>query len=553
MSRYVLSFEDIDTGVEESELLNLDRLEKEADQTGDYDALRDKNKELIEENKEAQADTSGDDAGIDTESEDSDGGSSGDDASPFDDPTGGEPDPDAPADDNAADAPPKDDKSKAGDDSSDDKSKGDKSKDTTKDAAADDSSKDEKSDLKESNGKVQTVATESLREDIDYRWALESFDTMNLNIGANLGSLASTAWDMTVSGARLLKDLAVTLVGLGIRYSPTLARVLKVSVVYLFTKGASGLLKMISVLLDSMKRFHYAFGRRKNDIAKLHAQIVDLKKKQFSSREATIQLTSEGSTDQKLISWMTCGNKTSADNTLNVVSKFMAATIAEIDKKLSYDLNSVKKLIELSENNYSGNPVDVMQVSPFNGFMKRRIKGHEENPAYVTPYVYNEPLADGVIFAANLPNHDLTELADITAAYKASGMFLTSDSVYAELGNKADYVDLPTLEKFLDRLEALCDLGLEHVSFYQRVGKQCEALKFNYRHFYQRLIADAKGKNIRDTLVEYVCLKQTFVKKVYLPAAVDIHEYVGAYLVRAIRYAKGNLAALKVVEKDSSV
>lgn len=543
--KYAYSFEDISSS-EESDLLTLNALEKEANRTGDFDAVHDKAQELIKENVEAQVedtpdDESSDDSSGDTPS-DAEGGSGDDAGSPFDNPEGEDP----PSDDEDQ---PSDQKKPAASDS--DKPKDDKSEEADGKKTEDVDPKDGESDLKDSDGKKQTVATESLRSEFYSRVAVESFD--NINLGMNLGNLANTAWDITATGARLLKDLAVTLFELGVKFYPGVASALKTSVVYLFTKSASGLLKMIRALVDGMKRSHYSFTKRKKDVGKLREQIVNLKQKQFSARDATIELSLPSSSDEKLISWVTCAGKPSVSDTLDIVTKFMDTTISEIDKKLSFDLNAVKKLIDMSENNFTGSPADVMQVSPFGNFLHRRIKGHEQDPAYVTPYVYNVSLPDGVIFAANLPNHGLTELADISAAYKASGMFLTADSVYFAKADKVDYMDLPTLEKFLDSVEALCALGLEHVSFYQRVGKQCEALKFNYRHFYQRLTGGTKEKQVRDTLVEYVCLKQTFVKKVYLPAAIDIHEYVGAYLVRALRYAKENVAALKVVEKDSSV
>lgn len=79
---------------------------------------------------------------------------------------------------------------------------------------------------------------------------------------------------------------------------------------------------------------------------------------------------------------------------------------------------------------------------------------------------------------------------------------------------------------------------------YTRLLRENEKLKLGYRYYYQGLVESDEKKSLHDSLAEFVYLKQAFINKVYLPAAIDMHDYVASYLMRALRFTKENVKAL---------
>lgn len=508
--------EEADDGQEPLALQNHLDLEDEAKKTGEYDALHDEVQELITEDEELDAEdvTSSDDSGGDSPPEDDTSG---------EEPPADDADPDADPDAATADdeAPPEDPKD-------------------SKEAPVDDGEIEDPQE--DRGGKKQTAVTESLRNEYYDRMALEAitFDDVK--------NVASKGWEATSYMAGVLKQLAVVLFAFGVKYYPTVARHIKKTVIYLYTKSAKALLKTIIVIADFTKRHVRSFNRGKSQIRQLREELENLKQKADGN---PIEMVKDASSDQNLISWLTASGKTDAALTVKEMNVFLDTVVQQIDAGISNDLNSVKKLIELSDSNLSGNPIEILDIRPFHGrFLSKAMPANHGEEVLITSQVYSSVLPNQVLFVANLPKAHLKEMDAISRAYGQSGVFLTADNRQPPTSQKVDYMDIEGIASFLDGLEGLCDKALAHTAFYKRISKQSDSLKFGYRHYYQKLTQTAREATVRDTLVEYVYLKQSFAMKVYLPAAMDVHDYTAAYLVRAIRFARDNLKQLRVVPKD---
>jgi len=403
---------------------------------------------------------------------------------------------------------------------------------------------EESPELTDSDGKRQTPVTESLRNEYYNRIILESFDD-GQGIGTKIASGFKTG--AAYLGSKLF-DGAVALKELGVEYGPGILQKLKKTIIYLFIKATKLVLKMIVSISDYTKRHVRSFSKSNEKIKDLREKLNSLK---TSGKEMTLGVAS--TSDESLVSWFTAGGKTDVLNSASVMTAFMSETIRKIDTDLSLNLQSVKKLIDISARPITGNPLSYLAVPPFSGkYLRKSINGHERNPELVDSLVYAVSLPDQVLFAAILPRPSLSTMDEISSAYRESGLFLTTDAKSTPSTDKVDYMDTGKLEHFLDVLEGLCNLGLEHTSFYERIGKAANDLKFGYRHYYQRLTETAEQASIRESLVEYVYLKQSFATRVYIPAAMDIHDYTAAYLVRALRFVKDNIEAYRVKSTEST-
>ena len=375
-----------------------------------------------------------------------------------------------------------------------------------------------------------TRHTLTLREEYYTQLATESFkDTIVDKLSTGVGYVASFA-----------KNLTIALTALGLHYTKEAGIRLSAGVAYLFTRAVKSLIKGTLAASDAIKRNHRSFSKFKEEIETLKETIKTLK-------ESEKKTTDQKYNDQKVISWFNYGNKTSPIGSAMVMSSFMKTMADHINSGVDQDLQILQKFIELSRKGTRVHPVKLLDIVPFkHHFLRKSVRGYVKDPDLVNSYVYDQSLPDQVIFIGLLPKPSLEELPDITKAYQESALFLGVDPIERIVDHGIDYMAVEEIEQFLDVLEKLCDQSLEHVSVYTHLLKESEKLKLGYRYYYQGLIESNEKKSLHDSLAEFVYLKQAFINKVYLPAAIDVHDYVASYLVRALRFTKENVKALSI-------
>ena len=498
-------------------------LQDEVKQTGDYDELHDKEEELVEEDKkESEEDTS----------------------EPIDESSDTSSEPEASSSDPEAANEEPSDESTTGQESVDDETPEDSdSKKEDEPQPAEETDK-----LSDLSDKKQTPVTESLRTEYYDRAVLEAIDYDTVKNA--VGTVASGVGNVTMTAARLLKDLAVYLYVLGLPYYPGIIQGLKKTVLYLFNRSIKSLLKAMTSMNDFVKQHRSSLVKRSEEIKALKEDIVRLKEK-AKEANAEIVLSDKGIADTKLISWMTVSGKTDPNLSVAVMAKFANDVTEQVDQSFIKDLEAVERLIALTKNSSLGNPLEMMRVSPFSGsFMKET---NQEDSNLVSRFVYNTILPDQVLFVALLPKDGIKEISEIGKAYHESSVYLTADNRHPPTVELVDYMELEGVERFLDGLELICQNAIKHIDRYKQAVKLSERLKLSYKSYFQKLTADKDRQNVHDTLVEYIYLKQSFASRVYLPAAMDIRDYTSSYLMRALRLVKNNLNALQVNQKDSTV
>ena len=115
-----------------------------------------------------------------------------------------------------------------------------------------------------------------------------------------------------------------------------------------------------------------------------------------------------------------------------------------------------------------------------------------------------------------------------------------------------NYMDKQSLLRLLDGLEGVVEKALKHVSFYQKLETASNELKPSFQNYFSWLVEDAQAKSLRESLAEVIYLKQSFVTKVYLPGAIDIHEFVSSYVSGVLRYVERNIKVMKPADHKSA-
>lgn len=436
------------------------------------------------------------------------------------------------------------------DDDSDTEDDGDGVETSSGDDAANDenadSDKDADKEDKEASDET-AVATEALRNDrIDYAllaryesvFANEDFNDVANAVGRGLFTGASYAADK-------LKDFVIAAGKLGIHVTPIALRKVKVGVIYLFTRTIATFLKTFIALANFRKKFVMRISKRKDEIASLKEAIAKLRNVEISNDYKTKVFSKD-----EVISAIVADDETGIQQTAKCVSQFVGVAIDEIDLSIDANVKATQSLIEAMKRGVRGELINYMRVNPLGrGFIRRSVRGYVKTPELVENYTYSGKLPSRAVFIATVPNSSLTEVDEVGNAYQASGFFLGVNDRVIKMPDTLNYVDIDTLDAYLDQLAGICEQVSQHDRFFDSVRKAAENLKMGYRNYYQSLVESSEQKTIRETLVQYIYQKQEFVTRVYAPGAMDVHDFVASYLSRSIQFARDNVKVLTAAVK----
>lgn len=393
----------------------------------------------------------------------------------------------------------------------------------------------ESSDNAESQPKDEpdenAVAQEQFRN-MHYSVATEDFDTVKEYAGKAAGAIG-TAAEYAWSGAKYLTQL-------GLVYGPGIAKHLYKGVSYIFGKLAKLLIVSIVGVTKYMERRSKSLVSIKSDIAKLRQTIQLLR-----DQEADKNLSDVKYTNVKIINQLKISDKLNLVNNLDALEHFLQLSIRTIDQRIKDETGSIRHLTANAISGLLKSPTNLMHVKPINTELtKGTVTGYEPQSEFVVPYHYSKLLPGDAVFIAYMPKEDMEDLEDVTKAYNDAMMFFGVDTKSFKSIESIDYMTLDDLSRFLDKLDSLTDVCISHQTLYENVKRMKSMLKFSFKNYFHRL-ATAKDKvSLKNSLIEYIYLKLMFIDKIYLVAAMDIHDYSAKVLLAGLALAKDNIKKL---------
>ena len=186
-----------------------------------------------------------------------------------------------------------------------------------------------------------------------------------------------------------------------------------------------------------------------------------------------------------------------------------------------------------------------MQVNPLKlDLVKGTIEGYRIGNDKTDVYCYKHRLPSDIVFMMSIPRSDLSEMSEHIHAYNTSTMMLGMDPASFKDINSVHYMTASELSSFLDSLDKLCGLCAEHQKLYESIQKSKEHLRLNYKNYFFSVANSKERVPLKESLVEHVYLKNMFIDKVYLTAAMDIHTYAVKVMSSALSYASENIKKL---------
>ena len=404
----------------------------------------------------------------------------------------------------------------------------------------------EESDMEVIDGKLTTVATESLRTEDHYsRFAVESFGEETL-----LQKTGSMAWNgvKALSGYALhiATELAVYMKELGVEYGPKVYAKLRSGVSYLLTRLFKSFVKMRSAVSRAYFQHTHSFKKHSNRLQRLRSILDGLP-------DSVKVMQPEPFQDEAVAALFTVGSEISPMKSISAMDKLLDVVVGDIDQGIHNEIGTMQRVIEVCQRNTRVEVVHYLETHALSsGFMRKTVLGYDKAPELVETTVFVHPLPMKTILMAAMPRKDIImaaarsdDMSEVSKAYQESYLVLGVNPQAPKTSSMVNYMDKQSLLRLLNGLEMVVNKASSHVSFYKKLELAAERLKPNFQNYFSWLTEDAQAKNLRESLVEVIYLKQSFITKVYLPGAIDIHDFSSDYVSGVLRYVEKNIEVLK--------
>lgn len=365
------------------------------------------------------------------------------------------------------------------------------------------------------------VATESLRE-LRYEISVEDW--------SSVGHYASKTVEFLAGAGKYLAAI-------GIHYTPIMLSKVYKGVLFSITKLVSGLINSVVAIQKQRLRVTESFQKSKDDIESLRKAIGLI---QEPSDISDLQCI-----NRNVINSLKIGSSNDLNKNLSVLEDFLSTNIKSISSSIDSDIGYIKQLITYVTSNTVKAPNEMMSDIHITKYLTEKvIEGYNEQSDLIKSYGYEYELPGDVELIAQLPISGLDNIDSISKAYNQSSIFLGFNNSSFEEIDSISYMDKDALFRFLDTLDQVCTAGLEHVNFYTRVENHKRNLKYNFRLYISAIVNSSRKLSTADSLIDYVNLKAVFIDRVYLPAAIDIHDYTIKVVSNSLRFAKDNVVKL---------
>ena len=365
------------------------------------------------------------------------------------------------------------------------------------------------------------------------------------SLSSTVGSVVSAAG--AVAGFTLdAVKAAIVLIGtLGIVYGPSIVKNVYKGVIYAFGK-------LVKLLVISTRAISEFIDRRTNSLENIKKSIAEHRKslELVSTKQESSSDDSSASDafygDVKVINSLKIGQSTDFKANVSVLNGFLKNTINGIFDGINDDIGLMKYTMSSFQGNEKGYVVSsvLLNNKKIPGLIEGKVDGFSFKTDYTISYRSKVTLPSDVVLMCNFPRSELENVEQMSQAYNDSTIILGVDSSSFRSIEQIKYLDAAELSAFLDSLDKLCDTCIEQESYYQRLQQQRSGLKFNLRNFFAKIASSPSKVSLSDSRFEHVYLKATFIDKVYLVAAMDIHDYATKVLTSGLSFVKANIRQL---------
>lgn len=445
-----------------------------------------------------------------------------------------------------------DDNNDSGDSESDDSSDGDDSNDDDSDSdpvkkpdSGSDNSDDKKDD--EQNVDDKKSAQENLRLNVvDYSvipyhsLAIEVYDNTDISqytdrkfhaVDHPINGLASWSADKLAEFGGWLKRV-------GLKYGPVVLEKVATGLANL-TKGlARAVISATELTRRYLNRHDDSFSKAEKEIrAMLERCEVAIQEKKNPTGAFT---------DAKKINLLKIGKSTDLKHNIVGMTNFTNSTLQGLSTLMKDDYKLMLQLMEMDSVSSVHDISSILALKTFDRVLSPgSLPGYELRSDLLHSLVSKDIAMGDVKVCAHVPRHDLDSFDAYRKAYEQSTMFLGLNIEKAEGAGSIPFVKAYELKQILDHLLELCGQCKGHHKFYVETDKEISSFSTKWKVFLGNLINSKKTFSIKETHMEIVYLRFGFIQRVYLPCAMDTHDYCLKVMQAVLEYSKQCIKSYK--------
>lgn len=368
-------------------------------------------------------------------------------------------------------------------------------------------------------------------------WGQNKVENTADKIGSGLDRAGDKIGSWTGSALKWLGSLGVKL---GTQTIPALAKQAYKGLLYAFDRLGYSFM----VGLTALERY---IQRRINSFSNLHSNIKKAKETlDLLDNGREEKLTDQDVYDnQSTINQIVIAGDIDLIKNINSTTKFVKDAINGLGISIKQDLEAISELIGYSQLKGEHNVLSLMKIDiKMPNLQKGIIDGFQTDSQLLDSYYNNNLLPGTSRLIVQIPNDTIKERTEWIEAYRQSDMFIGVDRSKFKLVESIPYRNVKDLKKLLSALETLCNVCIEHQAFYDSMKKQKLNQRLVYKNYFDSMVRSATKVSIKDSMIDLIVLRNNFVDKVYLPAAIDIHDYAVRVINANLRYIEKNIKVL---------
>lgn len=365
--------------------------------------------------------------------------------------------------------------------------------------------------------------------------AFESFE--NQDFYAIKPSGGERAWSLTKDAFRYLGFLGIKLT---VDVLPKILTQTFKGILYAFTRLAYGLMMGMTALDQYLHRRINSFNSLRSNIQKAKQAL------EMVEHAKPADITDAGDfTELRFIRQIVAGDSVNLLENLQRMNQFVGHQVDGLGLSIQQDLGLIRSMISYVRTGGTPDITELLEprVSMV-GMQNGLLPGYSTpNPKLVSSHS-TVPLPGNVVLIAQLPSKEPKGREEWIQQYKDSQVFLGVNKAAYKEHTSIPLCSIEDLKKLLDGLEQLCLLCIAHQKFYDNMKQQKLDQRLYYRNYFESLITKQKKVSLKDSMIDLVSLKNHFVDKVYLPAAIDIHDYSVRVINSYLKYVEKNIRVL---------
>ena len=403
--------------------------------------------------------------------------------------------------------------------------------DSEENASEDDSDASEDTESDTQPETDQKTAQEEIKNVYDLTISQEDITSDNVIDGVK--KVAGVTFSIAGKAVELSIDVARHLSHLGVTYGPGILANVKKGLLFLMAKIS----KFLFTSITSIDRYITTY---RNSSKKLSEKVISFKKS-LESISTESELSNQY-TDQRVINTLKIGISTDTLNNLKVLEKFLSGVIGQLHEQIQDEVHITKIIIAQYSQGNNNAPLELIKKTKLKLNLKQgTVKGYETNNQNIIPYYYGEVLPGDLNFIAHLPNTEISDLDDLKSAYHNAKIMFGVNVDSFKTVEAIDYMTKEQLTDLANTLDNLVKICQSHEKVYESIKKEKLKLRFSFKLFFQHLMTSKEKVSVKDSLLEYIELKSLITDKVYLTAAMDVHDYTSKVINSVLTFANKNL------------